>query len=70
MIPVEMLKSGAAAMNIELTDTQLAQFDLYASLLVEWNQKIAAPRYMRKTSTVFWKLNAESPAVLVKVPAF
>ncbi|MBQ9083297.1 MAG: 16S rRNA (guanine(527)-N(7))-methyltransferase RsmG [Clostridia bacterium] len=40
MIPVEMLKSGAAAMNIELTDTQLAQFDLYATLLVEWNQKM------------------------------
>jgi 16S rRNA (guanine527-N7)-methyltransferase len=40
MIPVEMLKSGAAAMHIELTDTQLAQFDLYASLLVEWNQKM------------------------------
>ena len=40
MIPTDMLQSGAAAMGIELSDTQLAQFDRYAALLVEWNEKM------------------------------
>lgn len=40
MIPTEMLRSGAAEMNIALTDHQLAQFDQYAALLTEWNEKM------------------------------
>lgn len=40
MIPVELLKNGAAAMGIDLTPEQLDRFDLYARLLVEWNQKM------------------------------
>ena len=40
MIDRDMLKNGAAAMNIPLTDAQLALFDRYAELLVEWNEKM------------------------------
>ena len=40
MIDVSRLRSGAAEMNIPLTDAQLTQFDRYAQLLVEWNEKM------------------------------
>lgn len=35
-----MLKEGAAAYGVELTDTQVKQFMIYKNLLQEWNEKI------------------------------
>lgn len=40
MIDKNRLKDLAAAQSIVLTDAMLEQLDLYAELLVEWNQKI------------------------------
>ena len=40
MIDVERLVDGAAQYGVQLTREQGAQFDCYAALLVEWNQKI------------------------------
>lgn len=40
MIPIEHLRTGAAEMQISLTDAQLAQFDRYAALLTAWNEKM------------------------------
>lgn len=40
MIDLERLKAYSAAFGVQLTDTQLEQFDLYAKMLVEWNEKI------------------------------
>ena len=35
-----LLKEQAAEMGIDLSDMQLAQFEAYAGLLVEWNEKM------------------------------
>lgn len=35
----QKLLEGAEAMGISLNETQLAQFETYASMLVEWNEK-------------------------------
>lgn len=40
MIDQEKLDAYAAGLGIPLTPAQLAQFDLYAQLLVEWNEKM------------------------------
>ena len=40
MIDQEKLDTYAAGLAIPLTPAQLAQFDLYAQLLVEWNEKM------------------------------
>lgn len=39
-IPLDLLKEKAAEYGIQLDDKALERFDLYASLLVEWNEKI------------------------------
>ena len=39
-IDTEKLRTGAAKWNIILDETALSRFDSYASLLIEWNQKI------------------------------
>ena len=36
---METLKEGAAALGVELTDAQLAQFRSYHSLIVQWNDR-------------------------------
>lgn len=43
-IPLDLLKSGAHELGIELTDAQLNLFDLFASFLVETNQKFNLTR--------------------------
>lgn len=40
MIDKQLLKASAQKIHIELEDTALEQFDLFASLLVEWNKKM------------------------------
>ena len=40
MIDQDLLKAYAADIGVELYDTQLAQFDRYAELLCEWNEKM------------------------------
>ncbi len=40
MIDTNRLIRYAADIGVELTPTQAAQFDVYASLLVEWNEKM------------------------------
>ena len=40
MIDQEKLDAYAAGLAIPLTPAQLAQFDLYAQLLVEWHEKM------------------------------
>ncbi len=40
MIDKDLLCRGAADSGVPLTDTQLAQFDRYAALLCEWNEKM------------------------------
>ncbi len=40
MIPKDKLKNLAGEYGIELDDAQLDNFDLYAQILVEWNQKM------------------------------
>ena len=40
MIDRELLKTYAADLGVTLTDAQLAQFDRYAELLCEWNEKM------------------------------
>lgn len=40
MIDQEKLRSFAADAKLFLNDEQLSQFDLYANMLVEWNEKI------------------------------
>ncbi len=40
MIDRELLSTYAADLGIVLTDTQCAQFDRYAELLCEWNEKM------------------------------
>ena len=39
-IPVEMLREKAAEYGIKLDDRALERFDIYARMLVEWNEKI------------------------------
>jgi 16S rRNA (guanine527-N7)-methyltransferase len=39
-IPLSLLKEKAAEYGIQLDDKALERFDLYAKLLVEWNEKI------------------------------
>jgi len=39
IISHELLKSGCAALNIELDPMAVERFDSYASLLIEWNKK-------------------------------
>ena len=39
-IPLDLLKEKAAEYGIQLDDKALERFDLYARLLVEWNEKI------------------------------
>lgn len=39
-IPLDLLKEKAAEYGIQLDDKALERFDLYAKLLVEWNEKI------------------------------
>lgn len=43
-LPLELLKSGAQKLEIELTDQQLQQFDDFASFMVETNQKFNLTR--------------------------
>lgn len=43
-LPLDLLKSGAAELGIELTDTQLRQFDAFAQFLVETNEKFNLTR--------------------------
>ena len=40
MIDRTLLKTYAADLGVTLTDSQLAQFDRYAELLCEWNEKM------------------------------
>ena len=40
MIPKDKLKNLAQEYGIELSDAQIDRFDLYAQILVEWNQKM------------------------------
>ncbi len=40
MIPIDLLRTHAAALGVALNEEQLAQFDRYAQLLVEWNEKM------------------------------
>lgn len=40
MIDTSLLKTYAADLGLTLTDTQLSQFDAYASLLVDWNERM------------------------------
>lgn len=40
MIDRDLLKTYAADLGVTLNDTQLAQFDTYATLLCEWNEKM------------------------------
>ena len=40
MIDRALLEAYAADLGVTLTDTQLAQFDRYAELLCEWNEKM------------------------------
>ncbi len=40
MIDRELLKTHAADLGVTLNDTQCAQFDRYAELLCEWNEKM------------------------------
>lgn len=40
MIDKVYFKEEAAAMGFSLTEEQLAQFDCYAAMLVEWNEKV------------------------------
>lgn len=40
MINKDFLRNTLAEYKIDITQTQLDQFDLYAKLLVEWNEKI------------------------------
>ncbi|MHB0998711.1 MAG: 16S rRNA (guanine(527)-N(7))-methyltransferase RsmG [Armatimonadota bacterium] len=42
--PRELLASGADEMGITLSDSQLDQFDVYTSMLLEWNQKFNLTR--------------------------
>ena len=39
-IPLDLLKEKAAEYGVNLDDKALERFDLYAKLLVEWNEKI------------------------------
>ncbi len=39
-IPLDLLKGKAAEYGVNLDDKALGRFDLYAKLLVEWNEKI------------------------------
>lgn len=40
MIDTALLRAYAADLGVTLNDTQLAQFDAYAALLCEWNEKM------------------------------
>lgn len=40
MIDLDLLKQCAGALNVSLKQEQLEQFDAYAALLCEWNQKM------------------------------
>lgn len=44
MIDVERLAEGASALGLSLSPRQLEQFDAYASLLAEWNEKMNLTR--------------------------
>ncbi|MBQ8504336.1 MAG: 16S rRNA (guanine(527)-N(7))-methyltransferase RsmG [Clostridia bacterium] len=39
-IPIRLLKEKASVYGLELDETALKRFDIYAKLLVEWNEKI------------------------------
>ena len=44
LLPLDLLKSGASELGIELTDAQLELFDAFASFLVETNKKFKLTR--------------------------
>ena len=43
-LPLELLRSGASELGMDLTRTQLEQFDAFAELLVETNRKFNLTR--------------------------
>lgn len=76
-IPLDLLKKKAAEFGIQLDDKALERFDLYAKLLVEWNEKInltaiTAPeeiviKHFLDCLTVFSKVEIKEGAKIIDV---